>query len=87
MYYITGGEGQKRKDRKIRKSRGEEKVMNFRSASLLPTRKQEPVTQGGTRGPEHLTRRTLGTGVVKGWKEKQDRGHIPETRITRTQPP
>ena len=40
---------QKRKDRKTRKSRREEKVMSFNSASLFPEKKREPVTQGGTR--------------------------------------
>ena len=44
-----GGQ-EKRKDRKIWKSRSEEKVVGFSSASLFPRRKWEAVTQGGTRG-------------------------------------
>ena len=39
------------KDRKTQKSRIEEKVDGFTSASLFPTRKQEAVTQGGTIEP------------------------------------
>ena len=35
-------------DKKPRKSRSKEKVMGFSSASLLPARKGEAVTQGGT---------------------------------------
>ena len=42
-------EGQKqRKDRKTWKSRSEEKVVGFSSASLFPARKQEAVIRGGT---------------------------------------
>ena len=47
-YYIAGGGQEKRKDRKTRKSRSEEKMVGFISASLFPTRKWEAVTQGGT---------------------------------------
>ena len=44
-----GGE-EKRKDRKTWKSRSEEKVVGFSSASLFSAVKWEAVTQGGTRG-------------------------------------
>ena len=43
---------EKRKERKTWK-RSEKKVMGFSSASLFPSRKQEGVTQGRTRGIEH----------------------------------
>ena len=42
-------EGQKRKDWKTRKSRHGEKVVGFSLASLLPARKREADTQGGTK--------------------------------------
>ena len=42
---ISLGSQEKRKDRK---SRSEEKVVGFSSASLYPARKLETVTQGGT---------------------------------------
>ena len=45
---ISLGVQEKRKDRKTRRSRSEEKVVGFSSASLFPARKLEPVTQGGT---------------------------------------
>ena len=48
-YYIVGG--QKRKDRKTRKSWSEEKVVNLSSASLFPARKREAVTEGGAMEP------------------------------------
>ena len=60
--------GIKRKDRKMWKSKSEEKVVGFSSVFLFPTRKQEAVTQGKTRGIEHLMRRiTQGAGMVKSW--------------------
>ena len=37
--------------RKTWKSRSEEKVVDFSSANLFPTRKREVVTQGGTMEP------------------------------------
>ena len=53
--------GVKRKDRKIRKSRSEEKVVGFTSTSLFPARKWEAVTQGETRDVDHpIRRRTQG---------------------------
>ena len=60
------------KDKKTQKSRGEEKVVGFSSASLFPKRKREAVTQGGTRGIDHRTRRrrTQVAGIVKGWEDK-----------------
>ena len=59
--------GGKRKDRKIQKSRSEEKVLGFISASIFPSRKRESVTQSGTRGIDHPTwRRIQGAGTVKG---------------------
>ena len=48
---------EKRKDRKTRKTRSEEKGVSFSSASLFPIRNLEAVTQGGTRGIDHPTRR------------------------------
>ena len=63
--HITGG--LKRKDRKTRKSRSEEKVVNFNSAQ------REAGSQDRTRGIVHLTRRrTPGAGIVKGWEDKRD---------------
>ena len=44
------------KDRKPWKSRSEDKVVGFSSASLFLTRKREALTQGKTRGIDHLTR-------------------------------
>ena len=38
---------EKRKERKIQKSRSEVNVVGFRSASLFPARKWEAVTQAG----------------------------------------
>ena len=64
---------------KSQKSWSEEKVVNFRSAFLFPERKQEAVTQGGTRGIDHLTLRTQGASIIKGREEKQDSGCIPDT--------
>ena len=61
----------KRKDRKTRKSRSEEKVVSFSSASLFPAKKWEAVTQGGTREIDHLMRRrTQGASIVKGLEDK-----------------
>ena len=45
-----GGDQEKRKARKTRKSRNEEKVMGFRLATLLLAMKREAVTQGGNHG-------------------------------------
>ena len=79
-YYISLGGQEKKKDRKTRKGRSEEKVVGFSSASLFPTRKWESVTQGGTRGIDHLMRRRIrGAGIVKGWEDKWDRVCIPDT--------
>ena len=44
---MLGGQ-EKRKDRKSRKSRGEEKIVSFSSPSLFPARKREAVTLDGT---------------------------------------
>ena len=58
------------KDRKTHKSRSEEKVVFFISASLFPPRKQEADKQGGTRGINHPTqKRTQGVSTVKGWEK------------------
>ena len=55
------------------------KVVGFSSASLFPARKRKVVTQGGIRGIGHPTRRrTQGSGIVKGWKDKRDHGRIPD---------
>ena len=48
---ILQGHQEKRKDMKTRKSWTEEKVVDFRSTFLFPTRKWEAVTQGGTLEP------------------------------------
>ena len=61
-----------------KESRSEEKVVGFSSVSLLPARKREAITQGGTPGLDHL-RRTQGAGMVKGWEYKGDRRRIPDT--------
>ena len=80
MVLFRWGGQEKRKDKKTRKSKSEEEVLNFSSASLFPARKREPVIQGGTRGIDPLTRRrTQGDGIVKGWEDKRDRGRIPDT--------
>ena len=54
--------------------------MGFGSSSLFPARKREAVTQGETRGINHLTqRRTQGAIIVKGtislgvWEKRKDR--------------
>ena len=42
--------------------------MGFSSAYLFPAMKLEAVTQGGTRGIDHLKRKkTQGAGIFKGW--------------------
>ena len=65
---MLGGQ-EKRKDKKTRKSKSEGKMVNISLASLFPARKQEAVTQGGTRGIDYLTRRgTQGACIVKGWE-------------------
>ena len=54
----------------------EEKVEGFSSVS----RKREAVIQIGTRRIDHPTRRrTQGSGMVKGWEDKQDYGPILDT--------
>ena len=47
-FTISLGGQEKRKNKKTRKSRSEEKVEGFGSASLFLVRKREVVTQGGT---------------------------------------
>ena len=56
-YYIAGGLGEEERRGKQRKSRSEEKVVDFSSDSLFPERKREVVTLGGTRWIDQLTRR------------------------------
>ena len=72
---------ERRKDRKTRKSKSEEKVMGFSSASLFPVRKRDAVTQDETRGliENPTRRRTQGAGIIKGWQDKRDSGRIPDT--------
>ena len=71
---------EKRKYRKTWKSRSEEKVVGYRSASLLTARKWEAVAQGRTRGIDHSTRRkTQGASIIKAWEDKQNHGGIPNT--------
>ena len=67
--------GQKRKDRK---SRSEEKVVGFSSVSIFLPRKREAVTREPG-GIDHPTRRrTQGACIVKGWKDKRNRGLISD---------
>ena len=41
---------------------------------------REAVTQGGTRGIDHLMwRRTQGASIVKGFEDRRDRWRIPDT--------
>ena len=70
---------EKSKDGKTWKSRSEKKMGGFRSVSLFHARKWEAVTQDGTRWIDHPTLRTQGACIVKGWKDKRDRGRIPDT--------
>ena len=51
-------------------------MVGFSSASTFLARKWEAVTQGGTRGIDHLTQ---GVGTVKGWEDERDRGRFPDT--------
>ena len=67
-------------EEKRKENRSKEKVVGFSSASLFPARKREALTQGGTRGIDHLTqRRNQEAGVVKGWEDKRDSGSIQDT--------
>ena len=51
----------------------------FNSASLFPARKQEAVTQGGTKGIDHPTqRKTEAVDIVKGWEGKRKCGYLPD---------
>ena len=66
-----------RKDTKEWRSRSEEKVVGFSSASLFYAGKREAVTQGGTREIDHWTRRrTQGHGTVKCWEDKTHSRYI-----------
>ena len=49
-YYINGGSGEEERE-KTQRSRSEEKVVGFSSASLFPVRKWEAATQGETIEP------------------------------------
>ena len=70
----------KRKNKKTRKSRSEEKVVGFSSASIFPARKWEASSRAKTTGIDHPTRRiTQGACIVKGREDKRDRGYIPDT--------
>ena len=71
-------EGEKRKDRKTQKSRSEEKVVDFSSASLFTARKQEAVTNMIN---HPMQRKTQGVSIIKGWEDKQDLGCIPDNHI------
>ena len=71
---------QKTRKEENTKSRSEEKVAGFKTASLFPARKREAVTEGGTGGTDHPTwRKTQGASIVKGWEEKRDSGCISNT--------
>ena len=49
-------------------------MVGFRSVSLFSARKQETLTQGGTREIDQPTlRKTKGAGIVKGSEGKRDR--------------
>ena len=73
---IALGDQEKMKYRKTWKSRSEEKVVIFSSATLFPARKQEAVTQGGTM---LMGRKTQGASIIKCWEDKQDCRCIPDT--------
>ena len=62
-------------EEEIRKSRREEKVVGFSSASLFPTRRQEVETTG----IDPLIWRITQGASIKGWEDKRDCGHIPYT--------
>ena len=83
MYYIAGGE-EKRKDRKVSKSRSEDKVVGFSSASLFPVRKWEAVTRGETMEPRDLASSKVGrtSKTVVAFQI-----HLCKTRITRARAP
>ena len=73
-------EVRRRGKRKTQKSKREEKVVGFTSASIFLVRKREAVTHGGTRRADHLTRRrTQETSIVKGWEDKRNRGCLLDT--------
>ena len=78
--------------RKTWRSKSEEKVVGFSSASLFLSRKREAITREETLEIDHPTRRiTRGAGIVKGWEDKLDRGRIsdtsPKTKIRRARAP
>ena len=80
VLYRWGGGQEKRTDKKTLKSRSEEKVASFSSASLFPATKWEAVTQDGNRELDHLTqRKAQRAGIVKGWEEKRDCWRFPDT--------
>ena len=69
----------------MQKTRDEERVVLFSSASLFPVRKWEAVTHGGNhrdRPPDAEDRLPEGEenpGIVKGWEDKRDSWCIPDT--------
>ena len=70
------GQEKKKKDRKPRKSRSEETIWVL----AQETGGSHRGWNHGTREIDQLTwRRTQGASVVKGWEDKRDRGHIPDT--------
>ena len=82
-------EVRKRGDRKTQKSRNEEKVEGFSSASLFPTMKWEAVTQGetiepGNRPPD--AEENPGSLSLKGGRISKTTGtfqiHSHKTRLT-----
>ena len=73
----------KRKDRKIQKSRSEEKVVGFSSTSLFHTRKQEAVTQGGTTRIDHPMRRRNPVSSKAGRKSETANAFLIHSRKTR----
>ena len=77
-----------KRDKKTRKSKSEEKVVSFRSASLFLARKREALTKVETTGIDQPTRTiTQGTDIVKGGRTSKTTGafriHSRKTIITR----
>ena len=56
------------------------KTGKLRKVGVKRNGKQKAVTHGGARVINHPTRReTQGASTIKGWEDKRNRGHIPDT--------